>query len=135
MSCGQRQCLPHLLASDDPRVLTLSPPLNLSPHWLGRFPGYMLAKYGMTLATLGFAAEYQDGPWQVTPPTWRRDVQGPADLVEAIAPTTGWSGSEDQLAEQLRAFEAIGCDEIHLIPTSSDVDQLRRAAEVAKDFA
>lgn len=59
----------------------------------------------------------------------------PADLVEAIAPTTGWSGSEDQLAEQLRAFEAIGCDEIHLIPTSSDVDQLRRAAEVAKDFA
>ncbi|MFN8226994.1 MAG: LLM class flavin-dependent oxidoreductase [Mycobacterium sp.] len=59
----------------------------------------------------------------------------PADLVEAIAPTTGWSGSEDQLAAQLRAFEAIGCDEIHLIPTSSDVDQLRRAAEVAKDFA
>ncbi len=58
----------------------------------------------------------------------------PADLVEAIAPTTGWSGSEDQLAAQLRAFEAIGCDEIHLIPTSSDVDQLRRAAEVAKDF-
>jgi hypothetical protein len=36
---------------------------------------------------------------------------------------------------QLGAFEAIGCDEIHLIPTSSDVDQLRRAAEVAKDFA
>ena len=58
----------------------------------------------------------------------------PADLVEAIAPTTGWSGSEDELAAQLRAFEAIGCDEIHLIPTSSDVDQLRRAADVAKDF-
>ncbi len=53
-----RACLPHLLAADDPRVLTLSPPLNLSPHWLGRFPGYLLAKYGMTLATLGFAAEF-----------------------------------------------------------------------------
>ncbi len=59
----------------------------------------------------------------------------PSDLVEAIAPTTGWAGSEDELAVQLGAFEAIGCDEIHLIPTSSDVDQLRRAAEVAKDFA
>lgn len=58
----------------------------------------------------------------------------PADLVEAIAPTTGWSGSEDELAAQLKAFEMIGCDEIHLIPTSSDVDQLRRVADVAKDF-
>lgn len=53
-----RACLPQLLASEDPRVLTLSPPLNLAPHWLGRFPGYTLAKYGMTLATLGFAAEF-----------------------------------------------------------------------------
>lgn len=53
-----RACLPHLLAADDPQVLTLSPPLNLSPHWLGQFPGYLIAKYGMTLATLGFAAEF-----------------------------------------------------------------------------
>jgi citronellol/citronellal dehydrogenase len=38
-------------------VLTLSPPLNLSKQWLGSCVGYMLAKYGMTLAALGFAAE------------------------------------------------------------------------------
>jgi citronellol/citronellal dehydrogenase len=53
-----RACLPHLLRSPSPHVLTLSPPLNLAAHWLARFPGYLLSKYGMTLATLAFAAEF-----------------------------------------------------------------------------
>jgi citronellol/citronellal dehydrogenase len=55
-----RACLPHLLQSQNPHILTLSPPINLHPRWLGTFPGYLIAKYGMTLATLGFAAEYAD---------------------------------------------------------------------------
>jgi citronellol/citronellal dehydrogenase len=55
-----RACLPHLLRSPGPQVLTLSPPLNLAPHWLARFPGYLLSKYGMTLATLAFAAEFSE---------------------------------------------------------------------------
>ncbi len=59
----------------------------------------------------------------------------PAEFVDAIAPTTGWSGDEEALAVVLRTFEAIGTDEIHLIPTSSDPDELRRVADVAKDFA
>lgn len=52
-----RTALPHLREATDARILTLSPPLNLAPHWLGAFPAYMLAKYGMTLATLGIGAE------------------------------------------------------------------------------
>ena len=59
----------------------------------------------------------------------------PAEFVDAIAPTTGWAGSQDQLAATLRAFEAIGTDEIHLIPTSTDLDQLRQVADVVEDFA
>ncbi|OBG78851.1 MULTISPECIES: LLM class flavin-dependent oxidoreductase [unclassified Mycobacterium] len=55
----------------------------------------------------------------------------PADYVDAMAPGTGWAGSEDELLAVLRRFEGIGADEVQLIPTSSDVDQLRRAAEVA----
>ncbi len=55
-----RAALPYLKQSEHARVLTLSPPLNLAPHWLGRFPGYMLSKYGMTLLTLGWAAEFAD---------------------------------------------------------------------------
>jgi citronellol/citronellal dehydrogenase len=50
-------CLPYLRESGNAHVLTMSPPLNLAPSWLGRHPGYTLAKYGMTLLTLGFAAE------------------------------------------------------------------------------
>lgn len=53
-----RAALPALKASPNPHILSLSPPLNLSPKWLGAFPGYLLAKYGMTLATLGLAAEF-----------------------------------------------------------------------------
>jgi citronellol/citronellal dehydrogenase len=54
-----REAVPHLRKSDQAHILTLSPPLNLSKHWLGANVGYMLAKYGMTLAALGFAAEYE----------------------------------------------------------------------------
>jgi citronellol/citronellal dehydrogenase len=53
-------CLPHMRVSDHAHVLSLSPPLNLAPHWLGRFPAYTQSKYAMTLLTLGWAAEYAD---------------------------------------------------------------------------
>jgi citronellol/citronellal dehydrogenase len=56
-----RAALPHLRASENPHVLTLSPPLNLdSAFWLGRFPAYLLSKYGMSLVTLSLAAESAD---------------------------------------------------------------------------
>jgi alkanesulfonate monooxygenase SsuD/methylene tetrahydromethanopterin reductase-like flavin-dependent oxidoreductase (luciferase family) len=58
----------------------------------------------------------------------------PAKYIDAMAPSTGWAGNEDELLRLLREFEEIGTDEIHLIPTSSDVDQLRRVADVARDF-
>ena len=53
-----RAALPALKESSNPHILSLSPPLNLNPKWLAAFPGYLLAKYGMTLATLGLAAEF-----------------------------------------------------------------------------
>jgi citronellol/citronellal dehydrogenase len=52
-----RTAIPHLRDSDHAHILTLSPPLNLTDKWLGSCVGYMLAKYGMTLAAKGFAAE------------------------------------------------------------------------------
>ncbi|ORJ63848.1 LLM class flavin-dependent oxidoreductase [Mycobacterium simiae] len=55
----------------------------------------------------------------------------PAEFVDAMAPVTGWAGSEDELLAVLRKFEQIGTDEVQLIPTSSDLDQVRRAADVA----
>ncbi len=54
------KALPHLRAGTNPHVLSLSPPLNMSQQWLGAYPAYMLAKYGMSLLTLGWAAEYAE---------------------------------------------------------------------------
>jgi NAD(P)-dependent dehydrogenase (short-subunit alcohol dehydrogenase family) len=53
-------CLPYLRKSDHAHILTLSPPLNLSPRWLSAHPGYTLAKYGMTLLTMSWAAEFAE---------------------------------------------------------------------------
>ncbi len=57
----------------------------------------------------------------------------PVEMVDAMAPVTGWAGTEDQLAAVLGEFAAIGTSEIHLIPTSSDVGQVRWVADVVAD--
>ncbi len=41
------------------------------------------------LNALGFTVE-RGAPWSVTPPSWRRDVDGPADLVEEVARIEGF---------------------------------------------
>ena len=41
-------------------VITISPPMNMNPYWLGMHPAYTLSKYGMTLLSLGWAVEYAD---------------------------------------------------------------------------
>ncbi|PPU28285.1 MULTISPECIES: NAD(P)-dependent oxidoreductase [unclassified Xanthomonas] len=55
--CAQA-CLPHLLRSSNPHILTLAPPPSLNPVWWGAHTGYTLAKMGMSLVTLGLAAEF-----------------------------------------------------------------------------
>jgi len=52
-------CLPHLLKATNPHILNLSPPLNMSPRWLGLHPAYTLSKYGMSLLALGLAEEFR----------------------------------------------------------------------------
>jgi citronellol/citronellal dehydrogenase len=54
-----RACVPHLKGSENPHVLTLSPPISLDPKWLGGHIGYTIAKYGMSLCTLGMAEEFR----------------------------------------------------------------------------
>ncbi|GAA2859404.1 SDR family oxidoreductase [Paenarthrobacter ilicis] len=52
--------LPHLRTSTNGHILTLSPPLNLDPKWAGMHLAYTMAKYGMSLTTLGLAEELKD---------------------------------------------------------------------------
>ncbi|SDD67348.1 NAD(P)-dependent dehydrogenase, short-chain alcohol dehydrogenase family [Mycolicibacterium neoaurum] len=55
-----KAALPHLRASRAAHVITLAPPLNLNPYWLGAHLAYTVSKYGMTLLSLGWAQEYRD---------------------------------------------------------------------------
>ena len=54
-----RAALPHLEKAGNPHVLTLSPPIALASRWVGSAPAYTFKKYGMTLLTLAFAAEFR----------------------------------------------------------------------------
>jgi citronellol/citronellal dehydrogenase len=49
--------LPHLRESKHAHVLTLSPPLSADPKWLLGNSAYTLSKMGMTMLTLGLAAD------------------------------------------------------------------------------
>jgi citronellol/citronellal dehydrogenase len=50
-------CLPYLRDSDHAHVLTLSPPLSVDRRWLAGHSAYTLSKMGMTMITLGVAAD------------------------------------------------------------------------------
>ena len=55
-----KTALPHLVVGVNPHILTLSPPLDLRPQWAGAYLAYTMAKYGMSLVTLGLAEELKD---------------------------------------------------------------------------
>ena len=55
-----KYCLPHLLKSDNPHILNLSPPLDMDPKWFGSHVGYTMAKYTMSMCVLGMAEEFKD---------------------------------------------------------------------------
>jgi len=57
--CSQA-CIPYLSKSDNPHILTLSPPLNMSQKWFKEHVAYTIAKYGMSMCTLGMSAEFAD---------------------------------------------------------------------------
>ncbi|MCF3110760.1 NAD(P)-dependent oxidoreductase [Niabella sp. CC-SYL272] len=54
--------LPHLKKSSNAHILTLSPPINLNPKWLGPHIAYTISKYNMSLLTLGWAEEFKNIP-------------------------------------------------------------------------
>src|SRR3954470_9420344 len=55
-----KSAIPHLERSPHAHVLTLSPPLDLRPRWAGTYLAYTMAKYGMSLVTLGLAEELRE---------------------------------------------------------------------------
>ena len=78
------------------------PPMPFDPAYVKRLSGLSIpaARSREILLALGFAVDAGVGAddagrlggfWSVTPPTWRRDVDGPADLVEEVARIEGYA--------------------------------------------
>jgi len=55
-ACSQA-CIPHLMKAANPHILNLSPPLNMDAKWFKDHTAYTMSKYGMSMCTLGMAAE------------------------------------------------------------------------------
>nr|MCW2728677.1 short chain dehydrogenase [Aeromicrobium sp.] len=55
-----KSCIEHLKASDNAHILTLSPPITLDPKWFKTATAYTIAKFGMSLVTLGLSEELRE---------------------------------------------------------------------------
>jgi phenylalanyl-tRNA synthetase beta chain len=64
---------------------------DFDPSIVARLSGLDVAedRISAILTDLGFAIA-RGAPWRVTPPTWRRDIALPADLVEEVARIVGY---------------------------------------------
>jgi phenylalanyl-tRNA synthetase beta chain len=64
-------------------------PIDFDPAYVRRLSGLDVgeARVRQILSRLGFTSE----GWRVQPPSWRRDVQGKADLVEEVARIEGFA--------------------------------------------
>jgi phenylalanyl-tRNA synthetase beta chain len=67
-------------------------PIAFDPAYVHRLSGLSIGREGVLeiLTKLGFRIEGQGSTLTVIPPTWRRDVEGKADLVEEVARIAGF---------------------------------------------
>jgi len=52
-----RHCIPYLKQAPNPHILTLSPPLDMKAKWFAPHVAYTMAKFGMSMCTLGWSEE------------------------------------------------------------------------------
>ncbi|MGE0503145.1 MAG: SDR family oxidoreductase [Rhizobiaceae bacterium] len=57
-----KTCIPHLKKAGNPHILNLAPPLDMAAKWFKNHVAYTMAKFGMSMCTLGMSAEFaKDG--------------------------------------------------------------------------
>ena len=125
-----KACLPHLKKSDHAHILTLSPPLDLNPNWFRNHPAYSLAKYGMTMLTMGWAAEFEGKV--------AANCLWPRTAIDTAAVRNLLGG--DAMASQSRTPEIMGDAAAAILKKGVDfsgwccMDDLVLAAEGVADF-
>lgn len=53
-----KMCIPHLKLASNPHILNLAPPLDMKAKWFKGHVAYTMAKFGMSMCTLGMSAEF-----------------------------------------------------------------------------
>lgn len=104
-----KHAISYLSSRENPHILNLSPPLNMNPKWFAGHLAYTMAKYGMSMCTLGMSAELK-----------KRGI-----AVNSLWPETGIATSAvknllggDEAMKQCRTPEIIA-DAAHWILTQS----------------
>lgn len=82
--------IPWLKQSANPHILTLSPPISLDPKWHTTFTAYTIAKFGMSLVTMGLAGELREGGVAANS-LWPRTAIDTAAVRNVVGPGLGAS--------------------------------------------
>ncbi|MCW0181577.1 MAG: phenylalanine--tRNA ligase subunit beta [Zavarzinia sp.] len=67
------------------------PTQSFRPHRVEKLTGMLVPEFEMAriFEALGFGVAKAEEPWVITVPSWRRDIEGEADLVEEVARING----------------------------------------------
>ena len=140
-------CLPHLIKSDNPHILNLSPPLDMDPKWFGPHVAYTMAKFGMSLCVLGMAEEFKEEGVAVNA-LWPRTAVATAAIKNALggdsimnisrSPEIMADAAHVILTKNSREFTGNFCIDDNLLADNgvSDFSQYAEVpfAELAPDF-
>ena len=140
-------CLPHLLNSDNPHILNLSPPLDMDPKWFGPHVAYTMAKFGMSLCVLGMAEEFKEEGVAVNA-LWPRTAVATAAIKNALGGDSVMNISRSPaimadaayviLTKNSREFTGNFCIDDNLLAENGTTDFSKYAevpfSELAPDF-
>lgn len=128
-----RTCIPHLKKAENPHILNLAPPLDMNAKWFKNHVAYTMAKFGMSMCTLGMSAEFAEDGIGVNSlwPLTAIDTAAVRNLLggEAVA---AMSRSPDIMAD---AAHAILCRPARDTTGNFFIDELVLREEGVTDFS
>ena len=98
--------IPYLKQSSCGHILSLSPPLNLEPRWLGPFAPYALSKFGMTILSMGLAEELRETRISVAT-LWPRTLVATAAIEFAVGSREMFEQSRKPMVMADAAYEVL----------------------------
>ncbi|GMG85839.1 SDR family oxidoreductase [Biformimicrobium ophioploci] len=101
--------LPYLREAANPHILSLSPPINLQPKWLGPFAPYALSKFGMTILSMGMAEEFREAGIAVNT-LWPQTIVATAAIEFAVGGRELFEQSRKPPVMADAAYEVLSSD-------------------------